>query len=61
MRGLTGFAVFCVMLAMAIWLSGCMRLHIEARDGSTVTVTDSGNKRVTTTTDASIPPGALGL
>ena len=61
MKGLLGFALFCVLLFGAIWLSGCMRYTIEAREGSTVTVTESGNKTVTTTTDAQIPAGALGL
>lgn len=61
MRGLMGFTVFCLCLVAAIWLSGCMRYTIEAREGSTVNVTDSGNKRVVTTTDASIPAGVLGL
>jgi hypothetical protein len=42
-------------------LMGCMTLRIDAEAGSTVNVTGSGNKTVTTTTDASVPAGALGL
>jgi hypothetical protein len=47
-----------VALGMCL-LMGCMRVQIEAREGSTVNVDQ--RKTVTTTTDASIPAGALGL
>lgn len=50
-----------ILLTVAILSSGCMKLHIEAREGSTVNITESGNKRVVVTTDASIPASALGL
>jgi len=65
-KELAQFAMtICVWIALAVTVSlcssGCMRLHVEAREGSTVNITESGNKTVTTTTDASVPAGALGL
>ena len=52
---------FIAVIITILVLSGCMTLRIDAQSGSTVNVTNSGNKTVTVTTDASIPAGALGL
>lgn len=58
--GLIGVALFVTMFAI---LTGCMTLRVDAQSGSTINVTDSGNKRVTIETgrEASVPMSALGL
>jgi hypothetical protein len=50
------------VFASLLWLVGCMTVnveHVTLTDHSTMNV--SQPKTVTTTTDASIPAGALGL
>lgn len=67
-KELAKFAMtICVWIALAVTVSlcssGCMtnKNTINAYEGSTVTQSIDQKKTVTTTTDASIPPSALGL
>jgi hypothetical protein len=42
-------------------LSGCMYYRVVAESGSTINVTNSGNKTVSIPIDATVPVSALGL
>ena len=57
-----GCLVLAAALAVLLGLGGCMTVnidHVTLTDHSSMTVNNP--KTVTTTTDASIPAGALGL
>jgi len=52
----------CLVILTLLALMGCSgSIRIRAEAGSTVNITDSANKTVTITTDATIPPTAMGL